>query len=42
MKLKIVLMCLMSLLALPAMAQEDELKSFPGYVDFGPLGSIFG
>ena len=42
MKLKIVLMCLMSLLALPAVAQEDELKSFPGYVDFGPLGSIFG
>jgi hypothetical protein len=35
-------MCLMSLLALPAMAQEDELKNFAGYVDFGPLGSIFG
>lgn len=23
-------------------AQEDELKGFPGYVDFGELGSIFG
>lgn len=42
MKLKIVLMCLMALLALPAVAQEDELKSFPGYVDFGSLDSIFG
>lgn len=42
MKLKIVLMCLMALLALPAVAQEDELRDYPGYVDFGPLGSIFG
>jgi len=23
-------------------AQEDELKAFPGYVDFGQLGPIFG
>lgn len=23
-------------------AQEDELKAFPGYVDFGQLGSVFG
>jgi len=30
------------LLALPAMAQEDALKAFPGYVDFGELNSMFG
>ena len=29
-------------LALPAIAQEDALKAFPGYVDFGELNSIFG
>jgi hypothetical protein len=29
-------------LALPALAQEDALKAFPGYVDFGELNSIFG
>lgn len=23
-------------------AQEDELKAFPGYVDFGQLGAVFG
>jgi len=33
---------LTAMLALPAMAQEDALKSFPGYVDFGDLGNIFG
>jgi hypothetical protein len=42
MKLKIAMMCLAAMLALPAMAQEDALKAFPGYVDFGELGSIFG
>jgi hypothetical protein len=31
-----------ALLALPAMAQEDALKGFPGYVDFGELNTIFG
>ena len=34
--------CLSAVLALPAMAQEDALKAFPGYVDFGELNSIFG
>jgi len=29
-------------LAFPALAQEDALKAFPGYVDFGELSSIFG
>ena len=31
-----------ALLALPALAQEDALKAFPGYVDFGELSDIFG
>jgi hypothetical protein len=31
-----------AMLAFPAMAQEDALKAFPGYVDFGELNSIFG
>lgn len=30
------------LMSLPVMAQEDALKDFPGYVDFGDLTSIFG
>jgi len=34
--------CLTATLALPVMAQEDELKDYPGYVDFGELISIFG
>jgi len=29
-------------MALPAMAQEDALKGYPGYVDFGELSSVFG
>lgn len=33
---------LTAMLALPAMAQEDALKDYPGYVDFGTLGEIFG
>jgi len=35
-------LCLTALLALPAMAQEDALKDYPGYVDFGQLSSLFG
>ena len=31
-----------TLLALPAMAQEDELKDLPGYVDFGDLSTTYG
>jgi hypothetical protein len=31
-----------SLLALPAIAQEDELKDLPGYVDFGDLSAAYG
>jgi hypothetical protein len=42
MKLKFLLAGLISLLALPAMAQEDALKDFPGYVDFGELSAMFG
>lgn len=39
---KWVTLCLTTLLALPAMAQEDALKDYPGYVDFGDLSSMFG
>ena len=39
-KFVIGLMC--TLLALPAMAQEDELKDLPGYVDFGDLSLTYG
>ena len=39
---KILTIGLTALLALPAMAQEDSLKDYPGYVDFGELNSIFG
>ena len=42
MKFKFLLTGLISMLALPAMAQEDALKDFPGYVDFGELNSMFG
>ncbi len=31
-----------ALLALPAMAQEDELVDLPGYVDFGDLSATYG
>jgi len=31
-----------TLLTLPAMAQEDELKDLPGYVDFGDLSATYG
>ncbi len=34
--------CLTVLVSLPAMAQEDALKGFAGYVDFGELNSLFG
>jgi hypothetical protein len=39
---KILLAGLMVLMALPVMAQEDALKAFPGYVDFGALNDMFG
>jgi len=42
MKFKLLIMGLAAMLALPAMAQEDALKDFPGYVDFGELNSVFG
>jgi len=31
-----------TLLSLSAIAQEDELKDLPGYVDFGDLSSMYG
>ena len=39
---KIGVLALTALLAMPALAQEDALKDYPGYVDFGELSSIFG
>lgn len=39
---KFLVLGLTAMLALPAMAQEDALKAFPGYVDFGELTGIFG
>jgi hypothetical protein len=42
MKFKLLLIGMISMLALPAMAQEDALIDFPGYVDFGELNSMFG
>jgi len=34
------LLCM--LVTLPVIAQEDELKDLPGYVDFGDLSSTYG
>jgi len=39
---KTLTLCATLLISLPVMAQEDTLKDFPGYVDFGELSSIFG
>ncbi|MFC1690257.1 DUF4252 domain-containing protein [Pseudomonadota bacterium] len=39
---KILTVCATLMISLPAMAQEDSLKDYPGYVDFGELSSIFG
>lgn len=39
---KCLVACLTGLMALPLMAQEDALKDYPGYVDFGELTAIFG
>jgi len=39
---KILAVCLTILVSLPVMAQEDALKGFAGYVDFGELNSLFG
>jgi len=39
---KVAVALLAGLMSLPAMAQEDALKDYPGYVDFGSLSDIFG
>ena len=39
---KFVIGLVCTLLALPVMAQEDELKDLPGYVDFGDLSMTYG
>jgi hypothetical protein len=40
--MRILLLCLTALLAVPAWAQEDAMKDLPGYVDFGQLEELFG
>jgi hypothetical protein len=40
--MKILTACITALMALPVMAQEDALKDYPGYVDFGELSLVFG
>ena len=39
---KALVLCTTLFISLPAMAQEDALKDFPGYVDFGELSQVFG
>ena len=39
---KFVIGLVCTLLALPVMAQEDELRDLPGYVDFGDLSLTYG
>lgn len=39
---KALVLCATLLISLPAAAQEDSLKDYPGYVDFGELSNIFG
>ena len=39
---KFVIGLICTLLALPVMAQEDELRDLPGYVDFGDLSLTYG
>jgi hypothetical protein len=39
---KFLTVCMTALVALPVMAQEDSLKDYPGYVDFGELSNVFG
>jgi len=34
--------CIAALFSFPVLAQEDTLKAFPGYVDFGELNTMFG
>ena len=42
MKFRLLIIGLVAMLALPVMAQEDGLKDFPGYVDFGERNTICG
>jgi len=41
-KSKFVIGLFCTLIALPVMAQEDELKNLAGYVDFGDLSATYG
>lgn len=39
---RLLIAALTAFLCLPAMAQEDELKALPGYIDFGELTAAYG
>ena len=39
---KLLVICLVALIGLPAYAQQSNLQSMPGYVDFGALDSVYG
>lgn len=40
--MKLLVMMFTALLAMPAWAQDDDLKDLPGYVDFGALTEMYG
>jgi len=40
--MKRLLIALLIAVSVPVMAQTDELKKLPGYVDFGSLASVYG
>ena len=40
--MKLLVMICSALLALPAWAQDDDLRDLPGYVDFGALTEMYG
>jgi hypothetical protein len=39
---RLLIAVLTAFISLPAMAQEDELKALPGYIDFGELTAAYG
>lgn len=39
---RFLIMAFCTVLALPAIAQEDVLRDLPGFVDFGEMNSIYG
>lgn len=39
---RVLIAVLTAFMALPVLAQEDELKALPGYIDFGELTAAYG